>query len=120
MRVIGRRWAPALIVIVGLGSVAGPAAAAPDRPDLDAFSGCLGAHSALSRIREGGALERAQRNLIVATIAASDTAGARKVAKKLRRARTAAAVDAAMAGLTTWCSAHGVPPAVVPTTRPPG
>lgn len=115
----GRRVAAGLLVLAGLGLLTAPAGAATDAPDLDAFSGCVSAHSTLTQLRQGYALRPAQRNLLVATIAASRTRGARKVVKQLRRA-TGTDVEAAMVALTTWCTAHGVPPITVVTTAPPG
>ena len=120
MRGVRRRLAAGGLVLAAFGMVAGPAAAATDAPDLDAFSGCVSAHSALARMRTGAPLNATQRSLVVATIAASQTRGARKVAKRLRRAKSAAAVEAAMVALTTWCTAHGVPPITVPPTAAPG
>lgn len=120
LRRVGRLAAVAAVVAVGLGLVAGPAMAASDTPDLDAFSGCVSAHGTLGQVQRGSAPRLAQLQLISATVAASRTRGARKVAKKLRRAEGGPAVTAALEAIATWCTAHGVPPITVPTTAAPG
>lgn len=121
-RALGARRlaAVAVLTVVGLGLGARPAPAASDTPDLDAFSGCVSAHSTLAQLQRGSTPRLAQLQLITATVAASHTRGARTVAKRLRRAEGGPAVEAALGRITAWCTAHGVPPITVPTTAAPG
>lgn len=111
--------ATVVLASAALVAVGGPAVAAPSAPDLDAFSGCVSAHSAVATYARGDTPKPASVNLIVATVAASQTAGARKVAKKLRRAKTAARTRAAIGAIADWCNAHGVPPITLPATTVP-
>lgn len=105
-----------VVVVLAIGLAAGavrPAGAA-NAPDLNAFSGCVSAHSAVAAIARGSTFRPAQRVLIAATIAASRTTGARKVAKGLRTAKSDADAAAALGAIAAWCTAHGVPPITLP------
>ena len=115
-----RITASAVLACVALAMLAAPAAAASSAPDLDAVSGCVSAHSASATYARGETPKPAFVNLIVATVAASHTAGARKVAKGLRRARTAPSTQAAIGAIAAWCIAHGVPPLTLPPTTTAG
>jgi hypothetical protein len=106
----------ALVLTVGPARPAGAAAG----PDLAAFSGCIAVHNADQGYDRGATPALTDIDLIRATLLASRSKGARKVARTVTRKASAPRLEAAIARAAEWCVALGVPPITLPTTAPAG